>query len=207
LPLHARARLVNMCVKAEEQTAEVPAVKVLRGRLWSWGWLSWWSQTVLSVIAAVSLLFVNSVSQPTSNLPALIGRSLAFVALGASAASNFWTWGYTRISARFGRKMPSAADASARALGALRVGTFINLLGMCFAIVGMEAIVGTLAAKALTQGPLSLGAIASPVQAIDVLIVQANTNTLAAHFAGLVANMRMTRAANACATSELVQAA
>ena len=36
------------------------------------------------------------------------------------------------------------------------------------------------------------------MQALDLLIVQANTNTLAAHFVGLCASLRLLRAASAC---------
>uniref|UniRef100_A0A7S0ITD5 DUF3611 family protein n=1 Tax=Calcidiscus leptoporus TaxID=127549 RepID=A0A7S0ITD5_9EUKA len=203
LCLTARTCACAMCEGTDTELQETPAVRTLRKRLWSWGWLSWWTQTILSVIAAVILLFVNSVSQQSLNLPALAGRSLAFVALAGSVVSNFWTWGYTRLSKRLGRKLPTAADAAARVSGSLRVGVVVNLLGICFAILGAEAIVGTLAAKAFTtQGQLALGGVASPVQAIDVLVVQANTNTLAAHFAALIASMRLQLAANACAATE-----
>ena len=71
------------------------------------------------------------------------------------------------------------------------------LLGMGASLLGTYTIVGTLAAKALTQSATVVG-IAAPVQALDLLIVQANTNTLAAHFVGLCASLRLLRAASAC---------
>ena len=43
-------------------------------------------------------------------------------------------------------------EAAAKAASTLRIGRAINLLGMGVSIVGAEAIIGTLAAKTLTQG-------------------------------------------------------
>ena len=77
-----------------------------------------------------------------------------------------------------------------------------TLLSLC--LLGGEAIVGTLAAKALTQSSAlsAAGAVgASPVQALDVLVVQANTNTIACHFVSLVCNMRLRGNAQACAAA------
>jgi hypothetical protein len=44
----------------------------------------------------------------------------------------------------------------------------------------------------------ALGVAASPVQALDMLIVQANTNIIFSHFVSLAACMRMRAAAKAC---------
>ena len=63
-------------------------------------------------------------------------------------------------------------------------------------------ITGTLAAKSLTMSQAAtLGVAASPVQAIDILVVQANTNTLAAHFASLCSCLRLRRRAEVCAAA------
>uniref|UniRef100_A0A7S4C3B6 Uncharacterized protein n=1 Tax=Chrysotila carterae TaxID=13221 RepID=A0A7S4C3B6_CHRCT len=199
---HQRRHNQLVLMSDSENAKESPAVATLRARLWSWGWISWWSQTILSVIAAVILIFANTVSQIPASAPVIGGRVLAVSALGASAVSNFWTWSYTRISARFGRKMPTPADASSRATGALAVGIAINLVGIALSILGAEAIVGILAAKTLTQSGVALAGAAAPVQAIDMLIVQANTNTMASHFISLCAAMRMQKAASTCATSK-----
>merc|ERR1712157_523027 len=73
------------------------------------------------------------------------------------------------------------------------VGVTINLLGMLVTLIGAEQIVGVLAAKVLTsQGvfPLSGSVPTSTVstqvlQPLDILVVQANTNTLLSHFCSL----------------------
>ena len=64
------------------------------------------------------------------------------------------------------------------------------------------------AAKALTTSQSAvLGVAASPVQALDMLIVQANTNIILAHFVGLAGCMRVKGAADKCAQAEVTPAA
>eukprot|EP00967_Tisochrysis_lutea_P126394 scaffold213602_cov32-Tisochrysis_lutea.AAC.1 len=189
---------------ASEAGALTPPLETLASRLWAWGWLNWWVQGSLSVVSAVLLLFANSVTMPAVGPPVLLGRALALGACGASFTSTFWSWGYTRLARRMRRKPEKWTRESAvsSARQALFVGTAINLVGIGLAILGAEAIVGTLAAKALTQGSavvLDSRAAATTIQALDVLIVQANTNTLAACYMGLLGAMRLKLSARATA--------
>ena len=99
-----------------------------------------------------------------------------------------------------------AADAARRTTDAIGMASKVSLLGMGLGLVGAEAIVGTLAARALVQGPAIVygaggAAAAAPLQALDVLVVQANTNTLMSCFCGLLSTMRLRRAAERCAAS------
>ena len=190
-----RPRPRAVCAAAAAEAEAEPRVKRLRDRLWSVGWASWWTQTILSVVSGVLLLFANSVMQRPS--PALVGGLvLALTGLGTAFCSIFWTWGFTRVSVRLGQPV-TPSEAAKRARGSLRKGMLLNLVGMGASLLGTYTIVGTLAAKALTQSAAVVGA-AAPVQALDLLIVQANTNTLAAHFVGLCASLRLLRAASAC---------
>ena len=190
---HSRA----VCRAAVTEAEADPRVARLRTRLWSVSLFSWWTQTILSVVSGVLLLFANSVMQRPSS--ALVGGLLlALAGLGTAFCSIFWTWGYTRISVRLGRQPVTPSEAARRARGSLRNGMLLNLVGMGFSLMGTYAIVGTLAAKALTQSATVVIGTAAPVQALDLLIVQANTNTLAAHFVGLCASLRLLRAASAC---------
>ena len=174
-------------------------VETLRTALLTTGWLSWWAQAILSTISGVLLLFANSVSSSISTF-ALVGRAFALGGLGCAIASTLWTWSYARLAKKLGRT-PDAkpADAAEKAMGIVRFGITLNMAGMLLCIVGAEAIVGTLAAKALTMSQsAALGVAASPVQALDMLIVQANTNIIFSHFVSLAACMRMRAAAKAC---------
>lgn len=176
-------------------------VPKLRSALLTIGWFSWWSQAILSTVSGVLLLFANSVSARPTSLT-IVGRALTLAGLGAAIASTLWTVAYGRLARKLGRSTPpSAADAAERAGSIAAVGTTLNIVGMVLCLLGAETIVGTLAAKALTQSTASVtpgGFVPSPVQALDVLIVQANTNTLFAHFISLCANMRLHKSAGAC---------
>ncbi|KOO29683.1 copper uptake transmembrane transporter [Chrysochromulina tobinii] len=177
-----------------------PVPKLRRGLL-GIGWVSWWSQAILSTISAVLLLFANTVTVRPTALT-ILGRALTLGGLVAAIASTLWTVAYGRLARRLGRATPpTAEDAAERAANIATVGTWLNIVGMVLCLLGAEAIVGTLAAKALqsTSGTAITGSfIPSPVQALDLLIVQANTNTLLAHFISLCANMRLRGAATAC---------
>jgi hypothetical protein len=91
----------------------------------------------------------------------------------------------------------SAANMSRRAI---RIGILINLVGMGLTLLGAEQIVGGLAIKVLTQqqtaiSPFSpqLGALVQTVEPLDILVVQANTNTLFSHFCSLTSLLYLTR--------------
>jgi hypothetical protein len=90
---------------------------------------------------------------------------------------------------------------------AIVIGTCLNLAGMLITLIGAEQIVGLLAAKVLTAQGISpfsqsFGLVAGAgvgltgvqsVQPLDVLIVQANTNTLLSHFLSLLNCLILTR--------------
>ncbi len=176
-------------------------VERLQASLAAMGWLSWWGQAILSTVSGVLLLFANSVTTKPSAVT-LIGRALAVGGLGCAIASALWVLGYSRLGRRLTSKSMSASEAAAAVSNSIRVGTVLNIAGMTLSILGAEAIVGTLAAKALTTSTTAaVGVVSSPVQALDVLIVQANTNTIACHFVGLLAGMRMRAASEACAAA------
>ena len=214
--------------KSPQPVAEAPAVASLRARLGGWATVSLWTQGGLALVGAVLLVFANSAAGKLSvahcplhlrqcawhvrrrahhrprvwQVPVLVGRALSLASLGAAAASWLWTWRYVRLSRSLARAPLSPSDAGAKALGALGAGVFVNIAGLGLGMLGAEAIVGTLAAKALTQGTaLIVGAAAAPIQPLDILVVQANTNALAAHFISLCVGMRLQSAARNCATA------
>jgi hypothetical protein len=81
----------------------------------------------------------------------------------------------------------------------ITIGSVLNLSGMFLALIGAQQIVGLLASKLLTmQGvtPFAMtaaGVSAQTLQPLDILIVQANTNTLLSHFISLICGLVMTR--------------
>jgi hypothetical protein len=66
----------------------------------------------------------------------------------------------------------------------------LNLGGILLAILGAEALVGLALGKSLSLAPQLIGS--NPqnfVNSLDLLIIQANTNTITAHFAGIVTSL------------------
>jgi hypothetical protein len=166
-------------------------------------WLSWWSQVILTTIASVTLLFTRNVLNLQTN-NASVDRNLLpnYFLAGSSIAfgfiSIFWTWATRRLSRRLLRKPTTRIQAANMLRKDTHVGALLNLLGMAFALIGAEQIVGGLAIKVLTtttstpavyQGAQSV----SLLQPLDILVVQANTNILFSHFCSLVANLWLGR--------------
>lgn len=71
------------------------------------------------------------------------------------------------------------------------------MLGAAATLVSAEQVVGTLIGKSLAGGPGSVASLyaaggaplAATITSLDVFVVQANTNTLAAHFLSLAASL------------------
>ena len=152
-------------------------------------WLSWWTQIILSTISTVTLLFTKSVlsSKPKS------GLYLASSGIVLSYLSTLWIWATgARLAKRLVRRGSiTRINAANMIRKTLSVGVMLNLIGMFITIIGAEQIVGALAAKVLTSSStqgffLQPSSVTSQIlQPIDILVVQANTNTLLSHFCSL----------------------
>jgi Protein of unknown function (DUF3611) len=79
---------------------------------------------------------------------------------------------------------------------AIRMGVLLNLLGLLVTLLAAEEIVGSLAIKVLTNYRPQLGnpytSIETGLQPLDILVVQAVTNTLLSHFCSLLALLFLT---------------
>jgi hypothetical protein len=64
---------------------------------------------------------------------------------------------------------------------------------MLISVVGAQAIVGALVAKSLTLPQAGAGVyqidLSRTIRPLDIFVVQANTNTVAAHLAGLIGSL------------------
>ena len=166
-------------------------------------WLSWWAQVILTTVSSVTLLFAKSVidARPTTQRTLLPGAFVfAGMGIGLSFLSILWTWGGgTRLPKTQDTKNPlndSRIHVANSLRKKIRVGTYLNLLGMLVTLLGAEQIIGLLAARVLTTASTStMGVVSSSaqlLQPLDILIVQANTNTLLSHFVSLVCTLYLT---------------
>ncbi len=160
------------------------------------GWISFWAQLVLGVIAAVVLGFASFSRDVATNQKGVgtgVGIFFAVIAVIALGASLFWAFRYTRISRQLQSSNPNNRPRKADTIQLLQLGMSINLVGLLLSLLGAQAIVGALLAKSLTLPQTGLGVYqidpSRTIRTLDILVVQANTNTVAAHFAGLVGSL------------------
>jgi hypothetical protein len=176
-----------------------PALQRVAVTLRTIGRISFWLQAVLGVISGLILVFATFSSsvgrQATQGNTQGTGFGIFFaicglVTLGVGA---YFAFRYTRISRELQESNPAGRPSKADTLQIIRLGLIVNLVGMLLTIVGAQAIVGSILAKSLSQpqGALGLGTIDLNrfVQPLDLFVVQANTNTIAAHFVGIAASL------------------
>ncbi|XP_020576595.1 protein TIC 21, chloroplastic [Phalaenopsis equestris] len=162
-------------------------------RLGSFGF---WGQLVCTIVSAVIISFSNivtgKITSPVTFYATAGGIAAAFV-------SVFWSFGYIRLSERLRKTAndPTKAPPRADVIKSLRNGIFLNIFGMGASILGMQATVGLLVAKALTSSAVpyyqGIPPGQSPVLALDVFLVQASANTILSHFLGLVSSLELLR--------------
>jgi hypothetical protein len=158
------------------------------------GWIGFWAQLTLSVVGAVILLFsvaFTSLAGPRASL------YLTLVGILAGFLSAFWNYGYLRTAARMQEFLDGADVAKVRKQAVVDLvtrGVLINVAGLGATLAGVQALVGTLVAKTLSNAsvnPFMASAAAgyNPVLALDVFLVQAATNTLLGHFASMACSL------------------
>jgi hypothetical protein len=159
------------------------------------GTFGFWSQLVCTIVSAGILSFstvvTGKVTAPFTFYATAAGIAAAFI-------SVFWSFGYIRLSERLRRtaKEPAKAPPRADVVKSLKNGIVLNILGMGAAVLGMQATVGALVAKALTTSSVPYYQATpgqSPVLALDVFLVQASANTILSHFLGLASTLELLR--------------
>ncbi|WP_353674672.1 DUF3611 family protein [Synechocystis sp. LKSZ1] len=154
------------------------------------GNIGFWVQIVVGAFAVVTFLFASMGltfgQDRTTGIEA--GIISAFISLILLCVGIYFSVRYRQL----GRQLQNADNHPRRAdiLQLIRWGLLINLAGMGMAIIGAAAISGIVLVKSLSipQGTLA----ANPkqfVQSIDLLAIQANTNTIIAHFTGLLSSL------------------
>lgn len=154
-------------------------------------WISWWIQVILSVISGVILTFANTV-RISGTSKSLWGSGFAFstLGIGLSFFSTFWTWNITRLNRRIQQGKIEKVKVFPTLRRYSRLAIALSLCGMFITLLGAEQIVGTLASKVLMTQSFSVGVALSQtqnsLQALDIFLVQANTNVLLALFAPIL---------------------
>jgi Protein of unknown function (DUF3611) len=186
-----------------------PAIRRISAAFRWAGWVSFWIQVVLAVVSSLMLLSALGLigartAAGGANAGTGVGVLLALAGLVAVYSSIYWAFRYAllgrRLRSRDASKRPSPKDA----IQVLRIGIVISMVGMLLTLFGGQALIGSLLLKALLQpqgGTVFMpGNINQYVEAfhprIFIFIVQANTNTLLAHFVSLSATLWLLRTVN-----------
>lgn len=181
-----------------------PAVQRIVSSFRMSGRISFWGQAVLGVISLFILFFANLVlrfdnqpaGQPVNNPGSGVGFFFALLGILALFAGAYWAFQYIRLSRKLQSKDTRSIPQPGELIQALRIGLIINLVGMLLTLLGSEALIGSLVAKAFSQpqgGGFYYERITQAIQPIDIWIIQANINTVLAHFIGLVASLWLVR--------------
>lgn len=191
-----------------------PAVRRVSTAFRIAGWISFWAQIVLAVISGVVLFFAaisaRTTPQVVPNVPGGVsttttavnastgaGSFLAVLGLLTLFAGAYWAFRYTRLSRRLKTPNAQARPKRGEAIQALNIGLMINLVGLLLTVLGAQATVGSLVAKsARSIGNIFAGGFQSFITPIDLFVVQANTNTIMAHFIGVAATLWILRSVN-----------
>jgi hypothetical protein len=168
-----------------------PGLQRFALRLRLGGLIAFWVQLVLAVVSTVILLvyvvFSNNPGRAGGTGTGL-GIFFAICGLVTLGVGTYWAFRYVRMAKALLEPNNSRRPSKAETIQALQTGVAINLAGMLLTLVGAQAIIGSTLGRSLSQQPglIVRGAI-QIIEPIDLFVVQANTNTIFAHFAGLVA--------------------
>ena len=159
------------------------------------GWISFWIQLVLGVVSGIIVLLFAIFSQragsPSNNAGTGFGVFLAICGLIILVAGAYLGFRYTRIGKQLESSNASNRPRKSETVQTLRLGLWINLIGIFVTLLGAQAIVGTLVARSISPQAITTQFFDPTriISGLDMLVVQANTNTVSAHFAGLVASL------------------
>lgn len=180
-----------------ETSSLPPALQRIVLTLRTVGNISFWLQAVLGVISALVLVFaafsssVGRQANQAGNQGTGFGIFFAICGLVALGGGAYFAFRYILIARELQASSTTGRPSKADTLKIIRLGLSVNLVGMLLTILGAQAIVGSILAKSLSQ-PQGIVTGFDPtryVQPVDLFVVQANTNIIAAHFVGIAASL------------------
>lgn len=180
-----------------------PAVQRVASSFRTAGWLSFWAQIILAAISGAVLSFAGLSRGGTAQAGAPpnpgVGGGIFFAVCGLVAlfTGAYFAFSYTRLARKLKTPDAQSRPKPGDLIRTLRLGLLVNLLGTLLTLLGAQAIVGALLVKSLSQvGGIFSGNLSKFVTPLDVFLVQANINTLMAHFVGIVATLWLIQVMN-----------
>lgn len=173
--------------------AKTPSAPQLANIFRLTGWTSLILQFTFGAFSGLAILFTVSSGNTTGEVSTTgtgIGIFLAVCGVLATFISSFLAFRYTRIARRLKEPNPKLRPSRTNTIKVLKIGLVVSLVGMTLTLLGAQVTGGQLLLKALTQ-PTAL-AVYDPgkiIRPLDVFVVQANINVIAAHFIDIVTSL------------------
>ena len=155
------------------------------------GWISFVLQLILGIVSSL-LLFVFTIrppGTPASSAETGFGVFLAICGIVALGISVYLAFRCKNIGRLLQSNNPNNRPRKSEAVKTLQLALTVNLVGMLLTLLGAQAIVGSLVFKAARQVGVTFANPNGFITAQDMFVVQANANTITAHFVGLVASI------------------
>jgi hypothetical protein len=149
-----------------------------------------WVQLFLGVISTVMLLLAIVNRAERSNQGTGFSLFCAFCGLICLIVGIYLSFRYTKLAGKF-EQTASLRPKKSDTISSIKIGLMVSLVGMLLTLIGAEAITGIVLSKILAfgQGELIARNDKEFVTPLDLFIVQANINIIAAHFAGIVSSL------------------
>jgi hypothetical protein len=162
------------------------------------GWVRFWAQVVLGVVVVGVQLFNNIGGRLAANSSRALGLGPGISLTTLSFLLLLWCLWQSWLIVRCGRALGSPVRPSKGETGRLiKRGLLVDLVGVTLAVVGYQALAGSLFVQASQQVPGFFGAqiqqvpgaagrvVGLPITSIEMLSVLGNTQVLFAHLIGL----------------------
>ncbi|MDY6897411.1 MAG: DUF3611 family protein [Cyanobacteriota bacterium] len=155
------------------------------------GWISFVLQLVLGIVSSLLLLVftIRPPGTPSSSAETGFGVFLAVCGIVALGISIYLAFRCKNIGRQLQSSNPSNRPRKNETVKTLQLALVVNLVGMLLTLLGAQAIVGSLVFKAARQVGVPFTNTSSFITAQDMFVVQANANTITAHFVGLAASI------------------
>jgi hypothetical protein len=159
------------------------------------GQITFWAQLVLGLVSGGILLFASfSGNSNAGGSGTGLGIFFAICGLVVLGISIFISFRYIGIGRQLDSSNSNNHPRKLETVQVVRLGLILHLVGILLTLIGAQAIVGILLTKSLTVSQIIPGTITQVdpsrvIQPLDIFVVQANTNTISAHFTGLLGSI------------------
>jgi hypothetical protein len=175
-----------------ESYTKNPAIREIANSLRLSGAIGFWVQLALAGVSSLSLLFAlfgRNVSEETLQG---IGIAIFFGVCGILTLlfSVFVDFRYTRVGKSLINPRSRLPISKADTIALLRLGVIASLIGISLSLLGAGFGIAVQIAKVVSQPPgVAITEPSNIVRALDVLVVTANVNSIAAHFIGALISL------------------